>query len=243
MHEYKAIKIVYEDESIIVVDKPSGILVTPDFKNQTPTLTDLINRELKDKGMQYRLYACHRLDRETSGLVIFSKGKNNRQLIMQEFKLRKVKKRYIALVQGRLSQDEGTIKSHVSSSCRHGDKNYRKSPKLAITKFKLIKAGKDFSVVEVWPITGRTNQIRIHFKQLNHPLLGERKYAFGKDFALKFRRLALHAADIAFFNPITQKKLNLSSDLPKDMRDFIISKLGDVELGGKEEDVYSYGSV
>ncbi len=226
MHEQKVVKIIYEDDSVIVVNKPSGILVVPAPNNHSPTLTDLVNKEILSKGGQLKAYPCHRLDRDTTGLVIFAKGKKNRQIIEQQFKLHKVKKRYVALVHGRLGKSEGTIKGYISSIFKHGNKDFRKNPKWAITKYKMIKPGKDFSVVEVWPITGRTNQIRIHFKQLGHPLLGERQYAFGKDFVLKFRRVALHAADITFINPNSNKNINLSCDLPNDMRDFIFSKLG-----------------
>ena len=230
MHEQKNFKIIHEDDEVIVIDKPSGILVTPDFKNQTPTLTDFLNKYLISGGRQYRAYPCHRIDRETSGLVIFAKGEMNQKLLMQEFKLRKVKKRYIAFVQGALNSAKGTIKSYISSSFKHNNKDFRKSPKLAITDYRVIAFARDFSVVEIRPITGRTNQIRIHFKQLRHPLLGERKYAFGKDFALKFRRLALHASNLVFLNPVTHKRIEVSSDLPNDMQSFIDSKIGKIDL-------------
>lgn len=230
MHDKKGFKIVYEDEAIIVIDKPSGILVVPDFNNQASTLTNFLNKELVSKGREYRVYPCHRLDRETSGLVIFAKGKNNQQLVMEEFKSRRVKKRYIAFVHGKLNRESGTIESYVSSSFKQGDKNFRKPPKLAVTKYKLIRAGKDFSIVEVWPVTGRTNQIRIQFKQLGNPLLGERKYAFGKDFALKFRRPALHAANISFRHPLDNKTMEFSAVLPNDMQNFINLKLGAIRL-------------
>ncbi|MDP2938897.1 MAG: RNA pseudouridine synthase [Candidatus Omnitrophota bacterium] len=226
MHENHDFKVIYEDDVIIVVDKPSGILVIPDFKKQHPTLTDLLNKELIQQGKRIRAHPCHRIDRETSGLVIFSKGKNNQKIIMQQFKEHKVKKRYIAFVQGRLDKKGATIKGYISSSFKHSNRNFRKRPKLAITEYKVLKAGENFSVVEVWPITGRTNQIRIQFKQLGHPLLGERKYAFGKDFKLKFKRLALHASNIEFFHPTTNEKIKLFSNLPKDMLDFIRLKFG-----------------
>lgn len=230
MHEPKRVKIIYEDDTIVVVDKLSGVLITPDFKNKTPTLTDNLNKELVLKGEQVRAYPCHRLDRETSGIVVFAKGRKNQELVMQEFKLRKVKKRYIALIQGRLENKKGTIKSYISSSFNLGNRFFKKKPKLAVTSYNLIKSGKDFSLVEVWLLTGRTNQIRIHFKQLGHPLLGERQYAFGKDFALKFRRLALHASNIEFIHPVSHKRLAVASYLPDDMQDFINSRLGHLDL-------------
>lgn len=217
-------KIIYEDSVILVVDKPSGILVTPDFKKSFPTLTDLINKEIGLRPEGAKVYPCHRLDRETSGVVVFAKGRKNRNLVMQEFKLRRVKKRYIALVQGKLENKEGVLKNYISSGFKYKNRFFGKKPKLAITKYRLIKTCKDFSIVEAWPLTGRTNQIRIHFKQLGHPILGERQYAFGKDFALKFRRLALHAADIEFIHPLSKKQMKFSSELSPDIQEFIHKK-------------------
>ncbi len=233
MHGQKSVKVVYEDEAVIVVDKPAGIPVIPDFKKSLTTLTDLVNQYLIFRKEQCRAHPCHRLDKETSGLVVFSKGKKNQQIVMSQFMLHRVKKRYIALVHGKLEKERGTIRGYISSNFRAAHKNFKKNPKLAVTDYRVIKSGKDFSVVEAWPITGRTNQLRIHFKQLGHPILGERKYAFGKDFALKFNRLALHAADITFCHPVSGKKLELSSILPKDMHNFINSRLGALELGRK----------
>ncbi len=198
-------KVVYEDESIIVVDKPAGMLVIPTPKNETYTLTHLLNRQLDSRGIEVNAYPCHRLDRETSGLIIYAKGKKVQKLMMDKFKERKVKKYYIAFVHGRLNKKAGTV-------------DYPIEGKRAITKYIVLEQKDNFAVLEVEPLTGRTNQIRIHFKEIGHPLVGERKFAFAKDYELKFRRAALHASKIEFSHPLTNKTLSFSSSLSQDMQ-------------------------
>jgi 23S rRNA pseudouridine1911/1915/1917 synthase len=202
------IPIIYEDEWLVVVDKPSGLLTIPTPKNEKRTLTSILNDDLTQKAIVYRLHPCHRLDRETSGLVIYAKGKSIQQKMMDVFKARAVKKTYIAFVRGCPSKSEGEIKHPIEGQA-------------ALTKYKVIRKKKDFSVVEVSPVTGRTNQIRIHFKQLGNPVLGETKFAFRKDFTVKAKRLCLHAHTLEFTHPVTQKLMQLKSNLPKDLTDLL----------------------
>lgn len=198
-------RVAYEDESIIVIDKPAGMLVIPTPKNETDTLTNLLNRQLDAKGIQVNAYPCHRLDRETSGLIIYAKGKKVQKLMMDKFKERKVKKHYIAFVHGKLTKRAGIIDRPIEG-------------RKAITKYVVLEQKDNFSVLEVEPLTGRTNQIRLHFKAIGHPLVGERRFAFAKDYELKFRRAALHAAKIEFSHPLTNKALYFSSPLSQDMK-------------------------
>jgi 23S rRNA pseudouridine1911/1915/1917 synthase len=191
------IPIIYEDEWFLVADKPSGLLTVPTPKNEQRTLTSILN-----------LYPCHRLDRETSGLIIYAKSKNIQQKMMDEFRQRRVKKTYAAFVSGIPYKNQGEIKNRIEGLN-------------ALTRYKVIAKRKDFAIVEVNPLTGRTNQIRIHFKQLGHPILGESKYAFRRDFKIKAKRLMLHAAELEFTHPVTGKLIQLKSDLPKDLKDFL----------------------
>jgi 23S rRNA pseudouridine1911/1915/1917 synthase len=207
----KRYRIVYEDEQIIVVDKPSGMLVIPTSKKETNTLTDLLNRELDARGVKTNTYPCHRLDRETSGLILYAKGKSIQQLMMEEFRKRAVKKAYIALVHGIVKKNFGVIQKKIFNK----NKNRKES---AETKYTVVERREDFTVLEVAPVTGRTNQIRIHLKSLGHPLLGESVYVFRKDFDLKFKRVALHAAYLRFTHPVTKEILEFKSGLPDDMK-------------------------
>ncbi|MBF0521575.1 MAG: RluA family pseudouridine synthase [Candidatus Omnitrophica bacterium] len=215
-----SIKILYEDDCFVVFDKPSGLLVIPTPKGETRTMMSLVNEQILRKADAPRLHPCHRLDRETSGVIIFAKGKHNQQVMMDLFKHKKVTKKYIAFVQGQLLHDAGEIKGFTKS---FEQKIYRKSAPgyFSITRYKVLERRRLFSIVEVEPLTGHTNQIRLHFKGLKHPLVGDRKYAFGKDYALKFRRTALHALSIEFMHPSTKKHIKVQSPLPNDMEVFL----------------------
>ena len=193
----------------MVVNKPAGLLCVPTPKNESRTLTSILNQNAQDKALGYRLHPCHRLDRETSGLLIYAKGKSTQQKMIDAFRNRLIGKKYIAFVHGKLSQPQGTISSAIEG-------------KSAITKYKVIQEKSNYSVVEISPLTGRTNQIRIHFKNIQHPLVGEDKFAYRKDFALRFKRVCLEAKELNFKHPITGKDLNIDIDLAPDLKDFLL---------------------
>ncbi len=210
----KRYKIVYEDKWLIVVDKPSGMLVIPTPRKETNTLTDILNKELDRRGIEVNAYPCHRLDRETSGLIIYAKGKSVQKLMMEKFGAKEVAKKYTALVHGDVRNDHGMIDKPLYN------RNKRENLS-ALTRYRVLERRGAFTVIEVEPVTGRTNQIRIHFSRIGHPLVGESVYAFRKDFKLKFRRAALHAARIEFKHPVTGEALIFESPLPEDMKNFI----------------------
>lgn len=207
----KRYKIIYEDDAIIVVDKPSGMLVIPSPNKETNTLTGALNRELDKKGVEANAYPCHRIDRETSGLIVYAKGKKFQALMMDEFKRRTVKKLYIAFIHGRPKKEIDTIRLSIYN------RNKRRLQD-AVTRYRVVGRGNGFSIVEAEPLTGRTNQIRIHFAGIGHPLVGESVFAFRKDFALRFKRAALHAQAIEFIHPVTMKRMRFESPIPDDMR-------------------------
>jgi 23S rRNA pseudouridine1911/1915/1917 synthase len=210
----KRYEIVHEDDSIIVIDKPPGMLVIPTPKNETNTLSDILNRDLDARAVEANAYPCHRLDRETSGLIVYAKGKARQRLMMDEFKRRSVKKVYVAFVQGAVKGDGGTITRPIYS--RNKDKS-----EPAVTKYRVLERKAGFSIIEAEPVTGRTNQIRIHLKSIGHPIVGESVYAFRKDYKLRFKRVALHARKLEFTHPTTGQKMIFESPLPKDMIDFL----------------------
>jgi len=202
------IPIVYEDDWLLVVNKPAGLLSVPTIKKESRTLTSILNQDAQERGLNYRLHPCHRLDRETSGLIIYAKGKSIEKKMMDIFRDRVVHKKYIAFVHGKLLRLEGQISSAIEG-------------KNALTKYKVLKEKSNYSVVEVVPITGRTNQIRIHFKNIRHPLVGEDKFAFRKDFVLCFKRVCLEAKELQFKHPVTGKDLKIGIDLAQDLKDFL----------------------
>lgn len=191
------IPVIYEDAYLLVVEKPSGLLTVPTSKNEKRTLTSILG-----------LYPCHRLDRDTSGLIIYAKNKAVQGKMAEEFKKRQVKKTYIAFISGIFGKKEGVIKNRIEG-------------KFAQTHYKVIENKSGFAIVEVKPVTGRTNQIRIHFKSTGHPILGEDRFAFRRDFQIKAKRLMLHAGVLEFKHPITCKMLRLESSLPQAFVDFL----------------------
>jgi 23S rRNA pseudouridine1911/1915/1917 synthase len=202
------IPIVFEDDFLLIVDKPAGLLSVPTPKNESRTLTSILNQDALDKGAAYQLYPCHRLDRDTSGLVIYAKSKTIETKMANAFRNREISKRYIAFVHGKLTQPQGVISCAIEG-------------KSAVTKYKLSQQRADYSVVEISPVTGRTNQIRIHFKGIGYPLVGEDKFIFRKDFVLRAKRVCLHAQYLEFKHPQTDKILKAESPLAKDMQKFL----------------------
>jgi len=222
----KTIRALFEDDYLIIFDKRPGLLVIPSPRDGKPTLTELVNRQYPLP--QKRLHPCHRLDRDTSGVILYAKGKRHQKMLMALFHRHAVEKTYLAFVRGRMKPGSGTIKTAVSSS-HYGKRSYpvsfqrkgRPKAKPAVTRYRVLSVRKGYSIVEAYPLTGRTHQIRIHFRDCGHPLLGERLYAFGRDFPVNFRRLALHASKISFRHPVEGRKITVTAPVPDDMRLFM----------------------
>ena len=204
------IPILYEDDSLLIVDKPSGLLTIPTPKKEKRTLTSILDDYLKEKGELALAHPCHRLDRETSGAIIYAKGKSLQQKVMELFKGRTVRKSYLVFVQGRMEDLRGEIKNSIDGMS-------------AVTGYKVIEQRSNFAIVEAHPLTGRTNQIRIHFKQIGHPVVGESKFVFRRDYQLRAKRLCLHARSIEFTHPGTHKLMHIEADLPQDLKRFLDS--------------------
>jgi 23S rRNA pseudouridine1911/1915/1917 synthase len=215
----RSVKTLYEDEQYIAFFKPAGLLAVPADHGDEPSLTDMVNAEFAarpDHVEGTKLHPCHRIDRETSGVIIFAKGQVARDHLMNLFRAREVKKKYIAFVHGRVLHPRGEMKNRLKEDVASGDKN-----SVSITRYALKQQFRKFAVVEVIPLTGRTNQIRLHFKEVGNPLVGENKFVFRKDYELKFKRTALHAAELSFIQPFTHDKVKVESELALDMQNFL----------------------
>ena len=223
------IEIVYEDADYVVFNKPAGLLVIPSPGQDKKAMIHLVNDGAfrgerliaGDPGARDRrkLYACHRLDRETSGVILFAKGKANQQAMMEAFRRKQVQKTYVALVRGRLSSRKGTISRFIED--RYARPGSQRQGKSAVTHYTVRAEYPLFSVIDVVPETGRKNQIRIHFRDIGHPLLGERVYAFRKDFPVPFRRCALHAGSLIWTHPVSRQIIKNEAPLPEDMKTFL----------------------
>lgn len=221
------IPILYEDQVCVAFDKPPGLLVIPAEGKKTTTLTDIVNEQFssqnvspQDNQEQFRLHPCHRLDRDTSGVILYAKGKRNQKVLMDVFNEKKVIKYYTAFVHGHLEKKAGEISGQIKDFYQKKFARHS-SGKPALTRYRVVESRKHYSVLDVMPVTGRTNQIRIHFAQLKHPLVGEDKYAFRKDFALKFKRTALHARELEWYHPVIKKNVKAAAQLPDDMSRFL----------------------
>ena len=194
------------------------MLAVPSNDEAKNDLTFLLNKQMKQICPDKNIYPCHRLDKETSGLMIFAKGKKNQQIIMDLFRQRQIKKGYIAFIQGKLKQKKGTLKNYIGEVWPYPPNGKKKQ---AITKYEVILSPEKFSVLKLEPLTGRKNQIRVQFRDIGNPLVGDRRFAITKDWLIKFRRTALHAYFISFRHPYNKTVIKLRSDLPKDMHEFL----------------------
>ena len=213
----KAFNIIFNDEYLLAINKIAKIVVIATPKREKYTLTSLLR-----KYLQKKVFPCHRLDRETTGIIIYAKSENIQNRIANQFRQGIIEKKYFAFVRGKMRKTRGVIDDYIID--REG-KKFGEKPKKAITLYRIIKTRPNFSIVELSPRTGRTNQLRIQLAKLGNPILGESKYAFRRDFKLKFKRLALHAYYINFVHPVSNQVINLKIDLAEDMRIFLKNNL------------------
>ena len=234
-------KVIFEDETLLVVDKPSGF-ITNDAESTTnqPTVQGWLIAENKSpiaRDLELRSGIVHRLDKETSGLLIVAKTREAFGGLQAQFKDRKVTKTYTALAHGKVNPKDGEIIATVGRLPWRRDRfGVLPGGREAATGYKTLanytKDKDEYSLLELYPKTGRTHQIRIHLKHIGHPIVGDQFYA-GRKTARKDRkwcpRLFLHASEITFFHPATGKSVTLKSPLADDLRE-VLSTLKRLEL-------------
>ena len=211
--------IVYEDEDIIVVNKPKGMVVHPANGNPDGTLVNAIMAHCKGSlsgiGGEIRPGIVHRLDKDTSGLLIVAKNDKAHINMSEQIKNREVKKVYIALVRGVVPENEATINMPIGRSSKDRKKMaVRKDGKEAITHFKVLKRYANYTLLEVKIDTGRTHQIRVHMAEIGHPVVGDMVYSNGKnEFGIQGQML--HAKSLDFKHPISGKQMHLEAEVPE----------------------------
>ncbi len=219
------IEVIYEDKDIIVVNKPKGLVVHPANGNPDGTLVNAImaicKNSLSGIGGEIRPGIVHRLDKDTSGLLIIAKNDKAHINMSEQIKNRQVKKTYIALVRGVINENEATINMPIGRSMSDRKKMaVTKNGKEAITHFKVLKRYDKYTLLEVKIETGRTHQIRVHLAQIGYPIIGDITYSNGKN-EWGIEGQCLHAKSLEFKHPITQKQLFLEADLPKYFKDIL----------------------
>lgn len=222
------IEVVYEDSDIIVVNKPKGLVVHPANGNWDGTLVNAIMAICKDSlsgiGGEIRPGIVHRLDKDTSGLLIIAKNDKAHINMSNEIKNREVKKVYIALVRGIVAENEATINMPIGRSNKDRKKMaVVKNGKEAITHFKVIKRFDKYTLLEVKIDTGRTHQIRVHLSEIGHPVVGDEIYSNGKN-EFGVHGQLLHAKSLDFKHPITGKDMHLEAELPEEFKN-VLKKL------------------
>ncbi|MDD4295024.1 MAG: RluA family pseudouridine synthase [Candidatus Omnitrophica bacterium] len=209
----KPFDIIFNDEHIVVVNKLVKILSQPNTSADKYTVTYLL-----EEYLNHKVYPCHRLDKETTGLLIYAKDKPAQSNLMNIFKDKKIKKKYYAFVNGILRKDKGVLAGEIID--KYGSK-FGEKAKYAKSFFRVVERFSDFTFIELEPLTGRTNQLRIQLADKGVPILGDQRYAFRRDFKVKFRRLALHASFLAFRHPISNQYIEIKAEMPEDMSDFL----------------------
>ena len=212
--DMKGIKVVYEDEYLIAVEKASGILSIATDKEREKTAYNIVKNYVKSRNPLEKLFIVHRLDRETSGVMIFAKTEEMQQILQTNWQKMVLERTYVAVVEGKVEKNNDIIVSYLKENSAFvtfsSDKEIEGSKK-AITHYTVLKRSKGFSLVEANIETGRKNQIRVHMQSLGHSIVGDKKYGATTN---PLGRLGLHAKSIIFKHPKTGKVLSFQTGIP-----------------------------
>ena len=218
--QLKGLKIIYEDDSLVVINKEAGLLAIATDKEKRDTAYSIVSEYLKDSNFKNRVFVLHRLDRETSGLMMFAKNEEVQEMMQKNWDNIILTRSYVAVVEGKISPEEGSIVSWLNE-----DKNYvmhsssfDNGGQKAITHYRTLKTNNYFSLIELNLETGRKNQIRVHMQHIGHPIIGDKKYGSR---ASLIRRVALHANELVFVHPITKETLQFKLAIPEKMKSLL----------------------
>lgn len=227
--------IVFEDEYLAVINKPAGMVVHPGAGVQSGTLANAIafKFQISDSGGSDRIGIVHRLDKDTSGLIVIAKDERTAEELSRQFHDREVDKSYIALVHGSIEQNSGTIDAAIARN-KHNRLRMKVAPsgRSALSLWKVKQRFEKFTLLDVEIKTGRTHQIRVHMAYINHPIVGDEVYNEGRDNTISditvrnavntMRRFFLHAERLAFTHPKTGERLEFTQPLPAELTDFLL---------------------
>lgn len=212
--KFREYTIVYEDQHLIVIDKMAGLLSMATKNEKRNTAYSLLSKHVKKQDRGNKIFIVHRLDRETSGLMLFAKSEPVKMKLQEFWNETVIERTYTAVVEGMVEKQEGTISSYLSE-----DKVFKmhssqapKDGQKAVTHFSVLKKNEGYSLLKVNLETGRKNQIRIHMKEIGHPVAGDKKYDATTN---PMKRLGLHATKITFIHPVTGEKMNFETKIPR----------------------------
>ncbi len=214
--QHPKLKLIYEDDYIAIVDKKEGLLTMATHRESHETTAySILKNHLKKANPRAELYTVHRLDRETSGVLMFAKTKAIQQALQENWHQVVTKRLYCALVEGCPQHTEDTITTWLTEnkkSLRVSSSPTDNGGQKAVTHYKVTKTNGAYSLLEVQLETGRKNQIRVHMAEIGHPVVGDKKYGKGLS---SIKRIGLHAQILEFIHPVTQKKVRFESPTPK----------------------------
>lgn len=211
--KYRGLSIVFEDQYLIVIEKQAGVLSIATEKQKDNTAYSILSSHVKKQDPRNRIFVVHRLDRETSGLMMFAKSEKIQKLLQESWNATIEERTYLAVVEGYVEKKQDTITSYLVESKAlivYSSKNPEVGQK-AVTHYEVLKSNKNFSLLKVNLETGRKNQIRVHAKDMGHSVVGDEKYGAKSD---PIKRLGLHAWVLAFKHPITKKDLHFETEMP-----------------------------
>lgn len=211
--KFREFTIVFEDEDLIVIDKSAGLLSIATKNEKRNTTFSMLSDYVKKADAGNKIFIVHRLDRETSGLMVFAKNEKVKHLLQEKWNEAVLEKTYIAVVEGPVEKQGGTIISYLFEDKvfrMHSSPNPKKGLK-AVTHFSVLKTNKNYTLLDVNIETGRKNQIRVHMQEMGHSIVGDKKYGATTN---PIRRLGLHAQKLEFIHPTTGEKLYFETKIP-----------------------------
>lgn len=211
--KYRGLSIVFEDQYLIVIEKQAGVLSIATEKQKDNTAYSTLSEHVKKQDPRNRIFVVHRLDRETSGLMMFAKSEKIQKLLQESWNATIEERTYLAVVEGYVEKKQDTITSYLVESKAlivYSSKNPDVGQE-AITHYEVLRSNKNYSLLKVNLETGRKNQIRVHAKDIGHSVVGDEKYGAKTD---PIKRLGLHAWVLAFKHPITKKDLHFVTEMP-----------------------------
>ena len=223
--QHRGFSIVFEDRHIVVVEKSADLLTVPTDGREPHTLLYRVNEHVKHEGRGRGAFVVHRLDRGVSGLLMFGKTKDDARLMQNQFRQRKPERQYDALVAGIVVQDRGEFRSFLATgkNLTRYSTDDEEDGQLAVTHYQVVERLPDTTHLTVQLETGRRNQIRVHFAEAQHPVLGDNRYRpdLWKEIPWAHKRFALHASTLGFTHPISGEPMRFSSPLPAEMTNFM----------------------
>ena len=214
------VELVYEDEHILVINKGYGLLSMGTDTKKDGTAYSIMREYVKYHDPRSKVFIVHRLDRDTSGLMMLAKTMEAKEVMQHNWNNMVLNRKSVCVVEGEVAEKEGVVKSYLAENSQFQvySTDDPKKGQLAVTRYKCLKATKSFSLMEVELDTGRKNQIRVHMKDLGHPISGDRKYGAAHS---PINRLCLHAQTLRFVHPITRKEMSFSTSIPMRFRSLV----------------------